>query len=260
MPSTLEGYTIGRTLGSGFSAKVKHATDQQGNQYALKIFRHDNPKFNQRQFTLLKNEVQQTSTFDHPNVVKYHTFGEQVTWSKNKGDVLVSYIAQELISGGELFDYVANSGAFSESVCKYYFKQMLHGLNYIHSQGFAHRDLKPENILLDSQYNVKLVDFGFVKDLAGADNSGFMHSRVGTPGYMAPEILSRKAYQGQQVDLFALGVILFILYTGHPPFMSADENDKYYRMLMINRADQFWLYHSQDRADGFFSEEFKDLI
>lgn len=99
-----------------------------------------------------------------------------------------------MISGGELFDYVANSGPFSEPIAKYYFKQILKGVHYIHSKGFSHRDLKPENILLDKNYDVKIVDFGFACALEGRDGSGTNQSQIGTPGYMAPEILARQPY------------------------------------------------------------------
>ena len=167
-----------------------------------------------------------------------------------------------MISGGELFDYVANSGPFSEPICRYYFKQMLQGLHYIHSKGFSHRDLKPENILLDKMFDVKIVDFGFACPLEGRDGSGTNRSIIGTPGYMAPEILLKQAYQGQVVDLFALGVILFILYSGHPPFSVADDRDNFYKLLATNRSDLFWKAHSnpQRKAENFYSDEFKDLI
>ena len=85
---------------------------------------------------------------------------------------------------------------------------------------------------------------------------------IGTPGYMAPEILSHQPYQGHSVDLFALGVILFTLYSGHPPFGMANEKDRYYKFLAANRSDLFWRAHSnlKRRPEGFYSEEFKDLI
>ena len=263
MPATLDGFTLSRTLGSGFSAKVKLGTSQDGTEYALKIFRLDNPQFNERAFKLLKEEVDATTQLDHQHVVKYFEFKERATMIKSSGQqVEVAYIAQEMIAGGELFDYVANSGPFSEEICKYFFKQMLQGVHYIHSKGFSHRDLKPENILLDKMYDVKIVDFGFACPLEGRDGSGTNRSVIGTPGYMAPEILSRQPYQGQVVDLFALGVILFILYSGHPPFAMANEEDNYYKLLATNRSDLFWKAHSnpQRKPEGFYSEEFKDLL
>ena len=145
----IDGYTIGRTLGSGFSAKVKLATSSDGTEYAIKIFRKDSPKWDENTFKLVKNEIESTAQFDFKHVVNYFHFSEDSTYYKNNGDrVQVAYIVQEIVSGGELFDYVANSGAFKEDECKYFFKQMLQAVNYIHSRGFSHRDLKPENILL----------------------------------------------------------------------------------------------------------------
>jgi len=113
-------------------------------------------------------------------------------------------------------------------------------IHYIHRNGFSHRDLKPENILLDKNYNVKIVDFGFACPIEGRDGSGTNKSSVGTRGYMAPEILKKQRYQGPVVDLFALGVILFIMRTGHPPFGIASDDDNYYKMLAMNRPDLFW--------------------
>ena len=263
MTATLDGFTLGRTLGSGFSAKVKLGTAQDGTEYALKIFRLDNPQFNDKAFKLLKEEVEATNQLEYKHVVKYFEFKENATMHKKSGQqVQVAYIAQEMIAGGELFDYVANSGPFSEEICKYFFKQILQGVHYIHSKGFSHRDLKPENILLDKMYDVKIVDFGFACELEGRDGSGTNRSQIGTPGYMAPEILGKQPYQGQIVDLFALGVILFILYSGHPPFSMANEEDNYYKLLATNRSDLFWKAHSnpQRKPEGFYSEEFKDLI
>ena len=243
--------------------RVKLGTSQDGTEYALKIFRLDNPQFNDKAFKLLKEEVEATNQLDHKHVVKYFEFKENATMIKKNGDqIQVAYIAQEMIAGGELFDYVANTGPFSEEICKYFFKQILQGVHYIHSKGFSHRDLKPENILLDKYYDVKIVDFGFACPLEGRDGSGTNRSQIGTPGYMAPEILAKQPYQGQVVDLFALGVILFILYSGHPPFSMANEEDNYYKLLATNRSDLFWKAHSnpQRKPEGFYSEEFKDLL
>lgn len=77
---------------------------------------------------------------------------------------------------------------------------------------------------------------------------------------MAPEILLKLPYQGHVVDLFALGIILFILYSGHPPFNNADSSDSHYKLIATNRADLFWKFHSSRKAEGFYSESFKDLI
>jgi len=107
----------------------------------------------------------------------------------------------------------------------------LKSINYLHALGFAHRDLKPQNILLDDNYNLKIIDFGFVCRLTGKSGSGFNTTKVGTPGYMAPELLSKSQYNGHVVDLFSLGVILFIMYSGRPPFTVASDTDDLYRLI-----------------------------
>ena len=172
----------------------------------------------------------------------------------------MAYIVSELVHGGELFDYVANSGPFKESIVRYYAKQLIQAIHYIHTKGFAHRDLKCENILLDKLYDVKVVDFGFACPVEGRTGDGMNRSIVGSLGFMAPEIHAKQPYQGQVVDLFALGVILFVLYAGHPPFNMANLEDPHYKLIATNRSQQFWSAHSNRKAEGFFNEEFKDLI
>ena len=121
---------------------------------------------------------------------------------------------------------------------------MIQALCYLHTKGFTHRDLKPENILLDSNFDLKIVDFGFCCPLNGRDGKGFNSSYVGTPGYMAPEIIERKDYKGEDVDLFAAAVILFIMASGSPPFMKwADRKDDFYRLICDNKTDRFWAAH-----------------
>ena len=96
---------------------------------------------------------------------------------------------------------------------------------YLHSKAWAHRDLKPENILLDNDFTIKLADFGFAGPLHGRANADKLFSYVGSEPYMAPEIHKMKGYRGDQVDMFALGVIIFCLVTGNRPFGVANDSD-----------------------------------
>ena len=135
----------------------------------------------------------------------------------------------------------------------------MNGLHYMHLKGYAHRDIKPENILLSHLFILKLADFGFSALLKGKDGTGVLKTKLGTEGYMAPEIPTKK-YEGKSVDIFASGVILFIMYAGNPPFEKATANDPYYKIIKEKKYDIFWKAHSRKRPTGFFSEAFKDLF
>lgn len=218
------------------------------------------PHNNAKALETLRKEVEVYRTLNHPYMVRLVNFKESAVKIKSNGtQVPVAYMALELITGGELFDFVALA-AFDEKVSRFYFKQMLQVMHYVHSQGVAHRDLKPENIMLDSEFNVRVADFGFAAPIEGRDGSGTLKTQLGTQAYMAPEILLKEPYQGHVVDLFALGIILFILYSGHPPFSNADPKDPHYKLIASNRADLFWKTHQTRKPAGFYSEEFKDLI
>lgn len=197
-------------------------------------------------------------------MVRLFDFKEDAVWEKSENrKVTVAYMVLEFVEGGELFDFVS-LGAFSEKICRFYFKQMLQVIHHAHKNGVAHRDLKPENIMLDKEFNVKIADFGFAAPTQGRDGSGFLNTRLGTVAYMSPELISAEPYQGHIADIFALGIILFIMYSGHPPFNSASPADTHYKLLVTNRADLFWKSHEKSHAAAgkvpFFSEDFKDLI
>ena len=174
----------------------------------------------------------------------------------------MTYIALELAQGGELFDFIAHAGAFSEPQARYYFKQFMAGLDYCHSASVAHRDLKPENLLLDNNYVLKIADFGFAAPVEGRDGGGYLHTKLGTLNYMAPEIHVKAPYQGKQVDLFAAAVILFIMVAQHPPFTTATNSDPFYKCIAGNRSDIFWRTHCKNKPNGenFFSPELKELL
>lgn len=172
----------------------------------------------------------------------------------------VMYMAMELANGGELFEYVANTGKFSEEVCRTYFHQLIEALEFLHLQGFTHRDIKPENLLLDDKFLLKIADFGFATILDGKDGTGLLHTFLGTDSYMAPEILMKKSYKGQEVDLFASAIVLFIMYSGNPPFSKADMKDPYYKLIMNNKVDVFWKAHEKFKPKSFYSSEFKEFL
>jgi serine/threonine protein kinase len=230
---------------------VKLAKDSTGKRYALKIMKSTPEKAKSKDFDMFYNEINSLKKMEHKNILKLHKYSDKEKAIKKDGSTInVAYIALEYSENGELFDYVAETGKFSDQEARYFYHQIIDALEYIHGQGYAHRDIKPENILLDENFNVKLADFGF------ATKDSICHTRKGTFGYMAPEVLANEDYNGQQEDLFSAAVILFILLTQHPPFIRAEPNDKYYKKIIKGKWDQFWDVH----ADMKFPDSFIDFF
>ena len=256
MPTTLNQYILGRTLGSGVSCKVKLAKDQAGTRYAIKII-HSDESFQE----LIDTEVSALAQLQHRNIVRLVEVSQGEQHNPKKGRKQVKFIVLELVGGGELFDFVALGGRLSEATARYYFKQLLDGLGFMHAQGYAHRDLKPENLLLDRDYVLKITDLGFAAPIAGRDNSGLLQTQLGTASYMAPEIHLGKEYEGARVDLFASAIILFVILTQRPPFTSANPQDPHYRLIAAGRANLFWQAHAEaENGEDIYTAEFKDLF
>jgi Serine/threonine protein kinase len=173
-----------------------------------------------------------------------------------------NYIVLEHAENGELFDFIEKSGRFPEPLARHFFRELICALNHCHSKGVTHRDLKTENLLLDHNYTLKLIDFGSAGPVSGKHGSpGKLKTKIGTLGYMAPELHERKEYNGKEVDIFAAACILFIMVAEHPPFTTSERSDPYYKCLRKNKPDVFWNMHTKVMDNGFsFSEEFKDLV
>ena len=153
---------------------------------------------------MAKNEIIYTRDLDHPNIIKLLDYSAQQSYISETGkESDVYFLALELASGGELFDFVYQTGRLSEKIARYYFIQLLDSLQYIHSKGISHWDIKLQNILIDSKFNLKLADFGF------SSNQATNSTYKGSGEYMAPEIVLGSQYFGPAVDLFAAGVLLF---------------------------------------------------
>ena len=161
-----------------------------------------------------------------------------------------------------MFDVVKDSERFSESLARYFFKQLIEGLQHCHTNGLVHRDIKLENLLLGDQFNLKIADFGYAQSIMGKDGKGFNSTDLGTPGYKAPEIAMKVPYKGEKSDIFSAGVCLFIMISKRLPFTEAKQSDKLYRCVAVKRQDIFWRYHKKTSFQGqeFFSDEAKDLI
>jgi len=159
------------------------------------------------------------------------------------------YIATEVVPNGELFDYVDNPlGGIDEAVAKMLFLQMLAGLNFLHQSGRSNRDIKLENMLIGSDFKVKMADLGFAKVLEGTNQDGLNETFLGTPGYMAPEIMEGRPYIGAAVDIYALGVTLFAMVTKSTPFQPLNKlsqgqsviaSDKLYSLFCLDKETYY---------------------
>lgn len=148
------------------------------------------------------------------------------------------WIVTELCCGGELFDYLVEKSRLSEDETRVIFGQLCLAVAYLHEAGIVHRDLKLENVLLDEHCRIKLGDFGFTREY---DRNALMETFCGTTGYAAPEMLQRKKYQGPEVDVWSLGIILYCLLTGTLPFDDDDETVMRAKIIQGDFEDPVWL-------------------
>lgn len=194
------------------------------------------------------------SNFLHSNFTSSHSFGGQ------------KYIVLEYCDKLDLFSYIFYSKrGLGEDISRYYFKQLLQSIKYMHSEiRVSHRDLKSENMLFDDNFQIKVADFGFSKNLTETDHllstSGAFKTktRIGTEGYESPELVEGKAYCPIKNDIFSLGVVLFNMIFGIRPFRQARSTDNYYRNFACNKKDDFWIKHSKQIVK--VSDELKCLI
>ncbi|KAM3862467.1 serine/threonine-protein kinase SIK1 [Diretmus argenteus] len=198
-------YEIIRTLGKGNFAVVKLARHKvTKTQVAIKII--DKTRLNPSNLEKIYREVQIMKLLNHPHIIKLY----QVMETK---DML--YIVTEYAKNGEMFDYLTSNGRVSEDEARKKFWQILTAVDYCHRHHIVHRDLKTENLLLDANMNIKLADFGF----GNFYNAGELLSTwCGSPPYAAPEVFEGKEYEGPQLDIWSLGVVLYVLVCGSLPF------------------------------------------
>ncbi|XP_056386572.1 calcium/calmodulin-dependent protein kinase type II subunit gamma isoform X11 [Hyla sarda] len=219
-------YQLYEELGKGAFSVVRRCVKKSSSQeYAAKII--NTKKLSARDHQKLEREARICRLLKHPNIVRLH---------ESISEEGFHYLVFDLVTGGELFEDIVAREYYSEADASHCIHQILESVNHIHQHDIVHRDLKPENLLLASKCKgaaVKLADFGLAIEVQGDQQAWF--GFAGTPGYLSPEVLRKDPY-GKPVDIWACGVILYILLVGYPPFWDEDQH-KLYQQIKAGAYD-----------------------
>ncbi|XP_037403003.1 calcium/calmodulin-dependent protein kinase type II subunit beta isoform X10 [Pygocentrus nattereri] len=219
-------YQLYEELGKGAFSVVRRCVKLcTGQEYAAKII--NTKKLSARDHQKLEREARICRLLKHPNIVRLHDSISEEGFH---------YLLFDLVTGGELFEDIVAREYYSEADASHCIQQILEAVLHCHQMGVVHRDLKPENLLLASKCKnaaVKLADFGLAIEVQGDQQAWF--GFAGTPGYLSPEVLRKEAY-GKPVDIWACGVILYILLVGYPPFWDEDQH-KLYQQIKAGAYD-----------------------
>ncbi|KAF7666110.1 hypothetical protein LDENG_00118540 [Lucifuga dentata] len=221
----LEKYKIGKVIGDGNFAVVKECVERStGKEYALKVI--DKAKCSGKEH-LIENEVAVLRRVKHPNIIMLM---EEVDTPSEL------YLVMELVKGGDLFDAITSSAKYTEKDASVMVYNLARALKYLHSLNIVHRDIKPENLLVfeypDGSKSLKLGDFGLATVVEGP-----LYTICGTPTYVAPEIITESGY-GLKVDIWAAGVITYILLCGFPPFRSESNlQEDLFSQILLGQLD-----------------------
>ncbi|XP_075892609.1 serine/threonine-protein kinase DCLK1-like isoform X2 [Nelusetta ayraudi] len=225
VPSSIaERYKVGRTLGDGNFAVVRECMERStGREYALKIINKDKCRGKEH---MIQSEVSLLRRVKHPNIV---LLIEEID---TQNDL---YLVMELVKGGDLFDAITSSNKYTERDASSMLFNLASAIKYLHSLNIVHRDIKPENLLVyehvDGSKTLKLGDFGLATVVNGP-----LFTVCGTPTYVAPEIITETGY-GLKVDVWAAGVITYILLCGFPPFRSGDDQEALFEQILKGQFD-----------------------
>eukprot|EP01028_Stygiella_incarcerata_P008039 TRINITY_DN3398_c0_g1_i1.p1 TRINITY_DN3398_c0_g1~~TRINITY_DN3398_c0_g1_i1.p1 ORF type:complete len:325 (+),score=89.71 TRINITY_DN3398_c0_g1_i1:147-1121(+) len=234
-------YVLGEEIGTGNFSSVRRAVSKAtGKGVAVKIIDKANVDVGKES---LINEVKIMKEVEHPNIVRLMDVFETPRRV---------YLVMELLTGGELFDRIVNvyPNGYTEKDASQLIAKIIKALFYLHERGIVHRDLKPENLLYENETEkseIKLTDFGLAKI---ASEDVMMKTACGTPSYVAPEVLLDKGYD-EKVDMWSIGVVLYILLCGFPPFYSEHTPDLFDQIIQgeYSFPDPYWTHISASAKD-----------
>ena len=255
-------YILLSKIGDGLTSEVYITKNIQNNQIsATKIMKLDEESTKtSKKNNPFETEAEILKKIKNENIINIIESGEGIIEEKDgkKGEKY-PYLTLEYAEKGDLFNYIYYpKKGLGENLGKIIFKEILNGVKVCHDNKIVHRDLKLENILLDNNYKVKIADFGFAVIIKENEK---LNSIIGTQTYQAPEIYLKKPYDGIKIDIFSLGVILFILVIGIKPFELPFGKDKFYRNILKKQYANYW-NSIKNNITNFdeLSNEFKQLF
>jgi serine/threonine protein kinase len=242
-----ELYRLGAILHNGQTAKIYECTHQRTNViYAVKMIERKQPSRKSVKRTMAEMVLREVAILDslkHPNIIEIKELFEDDDYF---------YLVMERMRGGDVFDKLIQIKKFNEADAKQLVRTLLIATEFFHSQNVAHRDLKPQNLLLKSNHNthdIVISDFGFS---CRVHKPMSLTTRCGTPSYVAPEVLKNAPYD-QSVDMWSIGVIIYVLLCGYPPFADSNQSELFRRIRMSN-----WKFRGEEWEN--ISDDAKDLI
>lgn len=274
-------YSIIKNLGGTVSTKAHLVRDVTTAEIlAIKIAQKEEKDELEKEFDFL-------SSFDHPNIIRPNIFVSEavIMWedsrkvlnAKDDEEVVenkvCTYFTLKFYENGDMFENISRGGPVHEGIARYYFTQLINAVEYLHSRNVAHRDIKLDNILLDDNFQLMLIDFGFAEEWRAKTSEKLddleMAKVMGTKGYISPEQFYNDGNESiwlKKWDMFALGVVLFILVKGVWPFEVPTREDEFYQYLLLKKTSYFWKTHQKKRrtfanqAYNILSYEVKSLI
>ncbi|XP_039173096.1 serine/threonine-protein kinase SAPK7 [Eucalyptus grandis] len=232
----MEKYELVKDIGSGNFGVARLMRNKETKELVAMKYIERGHKIDEN----VAREIMNHKSLIHPNIIRF----KEVVLTPTHLAIVMEYAA-----GGELFERICNAGRFSEDEARYFFQQLISGVSYCHAMQICHRDLKLENTLLDGSPapRLKICDFGYSK-------SSILHSRpkstVGTPAYIAPEVLSRREYDGKMADVWSCGVTLYVMLVGAYPFEDPQDPKNFRKTMNRIMAVQYnipdYVHISQD--------------
>jgi len=229
-------YELVKDIGSGNFGVARLMKDKETKELVAMKYIERGQKIDEN----VAREIINHRSLRHPNIIRF----KEVVLTPTHLAIVMEYAA-----GGELFERICSAGRFSEDEARYFFQQLISGVSYCHSMQICHRDLKLENTLLDGSPapRLKICDFGYSK-------SSLLHSipksTVGTPAYIAPEVLSRREYDGKLADVWSCGVTLYVMLVGAYPFEDQEDAKNFrktiQRIMAVNYKIPDYVHISQD--------------